>query len=82
MSNEEKDPQTHAIMGAAMEAHRTMGQGFLEPVCQEALVLDYLKATGLRRGWLIKIGVSRLEIKRHVFYPPQCSSAGSVDTES
>ncbi len=34
------DDQTHAIIGAALEAHRRLGQGFLEAVYQEALAIE------------------------------------------
>jgi GxxExxY protein len=118
-----RDPQTFAILGAAIEVHRQLGSGFLEPVSQEALaielrnqsvpferevalpvlykgsqlpctykadfvcfgeiivelkalaalstreqaqMLNYLKATGLRRGLLINFGGSRIESKRMV----------------
>ena len=117
------DPQTFAILGAAIEVHRQLGSGFLEPVYQEALaiefhgqrvpferevplpilykgaqltcaykadfvcfgeiivelkalavlstreqaqMLNYLKATDLRRGLLINFGGSRIESKRMV----------------
>ena len=136
MNTDERDPQTHAIIGAAMEVHSTLGCGFLEPVYQEALalelherqvpsrrevelpvcykgrrlncayradflcfeeiivelkalaalggieqaqVINYLKATGLRRALLLNFGSARLEVKRLRFDPHLCSSVKSVD---
>ncbi len=121
---DERDKQTYAIIGAAMEIHRQLGHGFLEAVYQEAAViefplkkisferevnlpikykniplpilyradfvcfseiivefkalsilstieeaqlLNYLKATGLKRGLLINFGTSSLQYKRLVW---------------
>ena len=57
MENVERDSQTYAIIGAAMEVHRTLGPGFLEAVYQAALAIE-LAEKGIPFQKEVSIGIN------------------------
>ena len=124
MTSDVRDPETYAVIGAAMEVHNRLGHGFLEAVyhaalaielarseipfereralaiayrdtvlpclfradlvcfdgllvelkanvhlgkADEAQIVNYLKASGLKKGLLLNFGSEKLEYRRFVF---------------
>jgi GxxExxY protein len=74
---DEKDPLTHAVIGAAIEVHREMGPGLLESVYQKCMDVE-LKLRGLQfqsqaRLPLVYKGVEieAEELRMDFFFPGQ-----------
>jgi GxxExxY protein len=62
----EKDPQTFEIIGAAMEVHRELGNGFLEAVYQAALAIEFTE----------RVIPFRAEVELPVYYKGRRLSCG------
>ncbi|MCE5187020.1 MAG: GxxExxY protein [Planctomycetaceae bacterium] len=60
MPDVSEDSQTYAIIGAAMEVHRVLGCGFLEPVYQKAFARE-LTARGIPCKCEVHIPISYKE---------------------
>jgi GxxExxY protein len=63
----ERDPRTHGIIGAAMEVHKQLGCGFLEPVYQEALAIEFAKR-GIPFCREVKLSVFYKEVRLNTPY--------------
>lgn len=79
---EERDPRTYAIIGAAMEAHRELGPGFLERVYQEALEIEF-KDRGIkyRREAVLPIHYKRHQLRTEYKADFLCMDEVVVETK-
>ena len=77
------DPRTDKIIGAAMEVHRQLGCGFLEPVYQEAFALE-LKNCGIPYSRELKFPVTYKGVRLKSEYRPDfiCFSAVIVELKA
>ena len=78
-----RDPRTYKIIGAAMEVHRQLGCGFLEPVYQEAFALE-LKNCGIPYSRELKFPVTYKGLRLKTEYRPDfiCFAAVIVELKA
>jgi GxxExxY protein len=80
MSDQAKDPRTYAIIGAAMEVHRYLGCGFVEPVYQDALEIELrLRGVPFEREPEVRIRYKDAEIPSR--YKPDFFCYGEIVVE-
>jgi GxxExxY protein len=63
--SETRDPQTYAIIGAAMEVHQQLGHGFLKAVYHQAMMLELARGRFLfnvRWRWLFNTRGKRFHV--------------------
>lgn len=64
MDSKVSDQETYAIIGAAMEVHRELGNGFLEAVYQEALAVEFeLRGIPFEREMELPVIFKRKQLK-------------------
>ena len=76
----ERDSRTYKIIGAAMEVHRQLGSGFLEPIYQEAFALE-LKTRDIPYSRDLKFPVSYKGQRLQNHYRPDFICSDSVIVE-
>ncbi len=75
-----KDPETYAIIGAAMTVHRELGFGFLEAVYQEAFENE-LKIQAIPYKREVELPVFYREVKLNTYYKADFICFDSVIVE-
>src|SRR5262245_3011772 len=80
MDADNKDPQTYAIIGAAMEVHSVLGSGFLEPVYQEAVTLE-LTTRGIPFKREVALPITFKSVVLSTFYRADFICYGNIIVE-
>ena len=76
-----QDPETYAVIGAAMQVHRVLGQGFLEPVYRAALELEFTKQ-GIPWAKEVELAISYGNVQLRVRYRADSVCFGSIIVEA
>jgi GxxExxY protein len=76
----ERDPLTHAVIGAALEVHRELGPGILESAYQECMCFE-LASRGLSVQRQVTLPVIYKTIKLDVGYRPDLIVENQVIVE-
>jgi GxxExxY protein len=81
MPVEHRDPQTYAIIGAAMAVHAELGCGFLEAVYQEALAIQ-LAAQGVPFQREVELVIHYRDHALHCRYKADFVCCGEIIVET
>ena len=79
--------EVYAIVGAAIEVHRVLGSGFLEPVYQEAMDIESTtRQLPYKAQPILKIRYKEHTLKKEykpdfIFYDHYCGDQGSGQIE-